>query len=770
MKRITVFLFLFLASTFGWTQKVGLVFSGGGAKGLAHIGVLKALEENNIPIDYIIGTSMGGIVGGMYAAGYSPAEIEQIALSKNFQDWVGGKFDSDYRYFFQKKPENPSFVSATLQIDNGFQPRLRSNLVNDVSLNFALIELFSQASAIAKDDFDHLFIPFRCIVADVLSQKTIAVKQGSLAEALRGTMTVPLIYRPVKVNNHYVFDGGLYDNFPADIMVKEFKPDIIIGSNVSIKTFNDYPTENDEKLMGRFLIYMFLSKTDSTALGKNGIYIQPNLANFSSSNFSPVKEMIKAGYDATIADMPRIKANIEERNSPGELTEKREAFLSQRKPLVFQDLLVTDINDQRRRYVEQVFRKNKKPLTLSDIRESYYQLVANDNFETIYPRIVYLPATDEYNFEIQVKSNKSFRADFGGCASSRPVGAAYLGLQYNYLNRNSFTLSANFYSGRFYESAQLTMRTDFPARLPFYLETEFNYNFWNFFSTNQIFVEKVKPIYIAQSDRKVVIKAGIPIKNNNKLEIQAGYINTGDQYSPTNDYENGDTLDITHLNAFKTALSLDRNSLNRKQYASKGIMYAIGIEYITGNESYTPGNITEKLTTVNGTNGFETPHYWFKAKIIQENYFLITKKYSLGYYLEGVLSNQPLFYTYKSSLLNASSFNPLQDSKTLYLQNFRSNNFGAFGLKNVITFTKNLDMRLEAFIFQPFEVIKMSGLEDQPYKGGAESPRFVGTGGLVYHSFAGPISLSFNYYDDPQKRYGIMFHAGFLLFNKKATE
>ena len=126
MKRtllLTIFLFCFFAAR---AQKVGLVFSGGGAKGLAHIGVLKALEENNIPIDYIVGTSMGGIVGGMYASGYTPTEIETIALSEDFQNWVSGYFESEYRYFYNKKPENPSFITAKLQIDTGFNFKLRT--------------------------------------------------------------------------------------------------------------------------------------------------------------------------------------------------------------------------------------------------------------------------------------------------------------------------------------------------------------------------------------------------------------------------------------------------------------------------------------------------------------------------------------------------------------------------------------------------------------------------------------------------------------------
>ena len=122
MRKLLVLFLILLFVSPARAQKVGLVFSGGGAKGLAHIGVLKALEENNIPIDYIVGTSMGGIVGGLYTAGYSPSEIEYIALSKDFQGWVNGRFESDYLYYFRKKPDNPSFLSPNCRLIPAFRP------------------------------------------------------------------------------------------------------------------------------------------------------------------------------------------------------------------------------------------------------------------------------------------------------------------------------------------------------------------------------------------------------------------------------------------------------------------------------------------------------------------------------------------------------------------------------------------------------------------------------------------------------------------------
>ncbi len=772
MKRLLAILlfllpFLFSASA----QKVGLVFSGGGAKGLAHIGVLKALEENNIPIDYVVGTSMGGIVGGMYASGYSPAEIEEIALSSDFQNWVNGSFKNNYRYFFNKKPENPSFLTAKLQVDTGFNVKLRSNLVNDVPLNFALLELFGQASVNAKDDFNNLLVPFRCIVADVLSQEMIAVSKGNLPEAIRGTFAVPLVYRPVKVNDKYVFDGGLYNNFPVDVLKDNFKPDYIIGSNVSSKIFNDYPKENDEKLMNRFLVYMFLSKSDSTSIGKNGAYIQPDLGGFSTTNFTPVAELIKRGYDATVADMENIKKSITRRISEEELLKKRQEFKNRRSQLEFDQVIASGVNSKQKKYVETVINSSitRNP-TIEQLKPGYYKLVADDNFETVYPRLKPQSNTDGYDFELQVQRQKNFKLDFGGAISTRPISNAYVGLQYNYLRINSYTFSANFYSGGFYESAQGMTRMDVPGRLPFYLEAEFTYNHWNYFNKSQIFIEDVDPTFIEQSDRKSVLKLGIPLSNNGKLELQTGYMGFEDKYSPNQRFQFGDILDQSRYNGFMAALNFSKNLLNRRMYANTGSSFQVGINIYNGTERYTPGNIFRNEASFNQFSERRIQRDWFRARLSREQYPLHTKRYSFGYLTELVISNKPAFSTYKSTLLSAPAFYPLQDSKSLYLEKFRANTYGALGIKNVFKVTKNLDARAEFYIFQPMEEFELDRLQSVKYGQLFSKSYLAATAGLVFHTLVGPVSLSFNHYDDDKKRFGVMFHAGFLIYNKRSFE
>jgi NTE family protein len=770
MFRKSIFFISLLSIAFQLSaQKVGLVFSGGGAKGLAHIGTLKALEENNIPIDYITGTSMGAIIGAMYAAGYSPAQMEKIALSKNFQDWVAGRYESDYSFYFQKSAPNPSIITAKMAVDSSLRLSFRPSLVNDIPLNFALLELFSQASSAAKDNFNDLFVPYRCMASDIISQKSIMVSKGSLAEAVRASITVPLVYRPIKLDDKFVFDGGIYNNFPVDVMRKEFNPDFIIGANVSSKTFNEYP-KDDDRLLDRFLLYLFLSKSDSTLVGENGVYIEPDLSPYSATSFSAVEELIKRGYDATMADMERIKKQVKRRVSAQALLKKRIEFNMRKSELIFSHIVVKGVNEQQRRYVERLFKSDDETFNLSDIRRGYYKLVADEVFEAIYPKISYNASSDSYNFEILAQPKKSLKIDFGGNVSTRPISNVFLGIQYNYLNRKAYTLASNFYSGRFYESVQLSGRIDYPTKLPLFLAAELTYNHWNYYNTSKIFVENPTPTYIEQTDRKIDAKLGMPLNRNARLVLSASFVNNVDNYSPTNSFTVGDLLDRTVFNGFRTGLTFEKNSLDRKQYPTAGQSIMLSVNYTTGKENYTAGNI--QANQIGAATPLPTSNVreWIHAKVSYESYVLRTKRYTLGYLAEAVASNQPLFSNFHSTLLASPAFYPLQDSRSLFLEHFRAYNYLAGGVKNIFNIHRKFDFRVEGYVFLPYQEFKKIGLQQVGFEKTLSKWRYAGTAGLVYQSPLGPIGLSYNIYDDAKRRHGVLLHIGYLIYNKRSLE
>ena len=172
--------FLFISVNCTAQQKIGLVLSGGGATGLAHIGVLKALEEKGIPIDYITGTSAGALVGSMYACGYSPQEIEDYVLSESFQLMTNGKLEADKRFLFQERDNDASIFNFSFSKDSILRKSIPLNLVTPSYLDFEMARLLGTVSASHFNSFDSLFVPFRCVASDVVNKKSASLDEGTL--------------------------------------------------------------------------------------------------------------------------------------------------------------------------------------------------------------------------------------------------------------------------------------------------------------------------------------------------------------------------------------------------------------------------------------------------------------------------------------------------------------------------------------------------------------------------------------------------------------
>jgi NTE family protein len=744
-------------------QRVGVVLSGGGAKGLAHVGVLKALEENEIPIDYVVGTSMGGVVAGCYAAGMSPGQIEEIFLSPNFLDWMSGRLEKGYNYYYNKTDNNPGFLKLNLSLDSLLNISFNSTLANDLSLNFALAERLAQPSAIAKNNFDSLFVPLRILAADIFTQSQVVLKKGVLSDALRATHTVPFFYNPIKVEGKYLFDGGVYNNFPVDVAQTEFHPDVIIGSNVSSKTYKEYPYGEDDKLVSRSLLYMLLDKSDPERVPETGVYLQPDLTGYSSIDFAKAKSMIDSGYISTLRRIPEIKAKIGLRRTCESVANARNEFNSKAQPLLIDRIRFNGFNSRQQRYINRFFSSGKRPLYFSDVKTGFFELVSADYFKNIYPNFLYHTDTRKFDFQLSRRPQNNFQVDFGGVIATRNISNIFLGLNYYYFNRSLMHASLNFYAGAFYKSAQLKTRYDIPWFNRFYVEPEAIFNSWDFYQGKDVLIKRYTPTVLNRIDRKVGASIGIPLGRQYRLSVNAAYINNFDRYINTKVVTSVDTLDELHLSGYRTGFNMVTNQLNRKQYPSQGKMYQFSFDLFNVNERYDPGS-----TSVSEA-GNSRHRSWIRGKITLEQYF---KKgfYSSGYFLEGVLSNQPLFTNYLGTIINAPGIFPLQDSRTLLLQNFRAFNYAAAGWRNVFAVRPNVDFRLEAYAFKPFDVISQDEQQHAYLNNNLMKIYFAGTAALVLHSTVGPVSLNVNYYDDSENPLGVILHVGFLLFHKTSLE
>jgi NTE family protein len=180
---------VFFISAIGFSQqRVGLVLSGGGASALAHLGVIKALEENGIPIDYISGTSAGALIGGLYACGYSPAQIEEFVLSEDFVIMAKGKISEKNQFLFRDVDRSASAISFSVSKDSIIRKSIPLNVITPSFLDFEMLMKMGHVSASYHKDFDHLFVPFRCVASDVAHKKSITFSSG-----IRFVFTTPCI-------------------------------------------------------------------------------------------------------------------------------------------------------------------------------------------------------------------------------------------------------------------------------------------------------------------------------------------------------------------------------------------------------------------------------------------------------------------------------------------------------------------------------------------------------------------------------------------------
>ena len=206
--------------------KVGLVLSGGGAKGFAHIGVLKVIDSLNIKIDYVAGTSMGAIIGSLYASGYSGQQLDSIFKSLNFEDVINDNLPRSAKTFYER--ENSEKYGVTLPFT-----RFKINLPSALSRGQNVFNLLSKLTLDVSDisDFEQLPIPFFCVATDVETGKAVILDHGNLAQAVTASGAFPSLFQPVVIDDRILIDGGVVNNYPIDEL-KAKGMDIIIGVDV----------------------------------------------------------------------------------------------------------------------------------------------------------------------------------------------------------------------------------------------------------------------------------------------------------------------------------------------------------------------------------------------------------------------------------------------------------------------------------------------------------------------------------------------------------
>lgn len=290
--------------------KVGLVLSGGAAKGFAHIGVLKVLEEVGIQPDYITGTSMGSIIGGLYAIGYTPDSLHRLAVSRHWPDVLSDNTSLrqvafEEKLYFQNQLVELPFREGKLKTPGGL---IQGQKIEEL-LNRLLLPAYT------VENFDELPIPFHCLAADIVSGRPVEISRGYLPHALRASMAIPSIFTPVKKDSLVLVDGGLIRNYPVQEIV-QMGADIIIGVYVGAKPKSEQKLESLPKILSQIAFMQSLDDYERQ-IPLVDLHIEPDLGKYGAQDFSAADTIIALGERAARAHYEQLQHLADSLNAMG---------------------------------------------------------------------------------------------------------------------------------------------------------------------------------------------------------------------------------------------------------------------------------------------------------------------------------------------------------------------------------------------------------------------------------------------------------------------
>ena len=395
----SIFYFLFSQATYSQDSlkrpKIGLVLTGGGAKGFAHIGVLKVLEKTGVKIDYIGGTSMGAVVGGLYATGYNAEQIDSIFRNTNFDELLKDYTPRANKSFYEKR--NDELYAITLpfkKLSIGVPIALSKGIYN-----YNLLHKLTHPVRHIRD-FSKLPIPFLCIATDIETGEQQILKTGSLPQALLASSAFPTLFSPVEINGKMLIDGGVSNNYPID-EVRKMGADIIIGVDVQdgLKT-RDSLKEATQILLQISNLQMI--KGMQGKISKTDIYIKPDISGYSVISFDEENEIIKKGEDAALKVVDKLNKISQINKPPKKLNSKNEG-------IQITKLTINDVNDYTYSYiVGKLGLIEGSKISYEQLKQGINTLNATGNFSVINYQFNELNSGDELELTVKESGNTTF--------------------------------------------------------------------------------------------------------------------------------------------------------------------------------------------------------------------------------------------------------------------------------------------------------------------------------------------------------------------------
>ncbi len=760
MPRLLLILLVFMSVLpLSAHQRVGLVLSGGGAKGIAHIGVIQALEDHEVTIDCIAGTSMGAIVGSLYAMGYSPSEMMALIKSPEFADWSQGRINQAYTYYMLEQQPSPALTHINLGFNDSINTTsiLPTSLINPIPMSFGFMELFGPSTAQCRGDFDRLFVPFRCVYSDVYNKHKVVVSHGDLGDAVRASMSFPLVFKPIEIDGVLAYDGGIYDNFPVDVMRQDFKPDIMIGVDVSAP--NAKPSPND--LMAQ-VEDMIMQKSDYNLPADEGIRIKLDLERFSLLDFQQADAIYDIGYRHAEAMIDSIMGRVTARAPSAVLKQRREKWRSATPPLVFDSVAVSGVTAPQARYVTRIFDNDADADTfgITQARAAFYRAVSPGRFSTLTPHADYDSISGLFRLRLDGTVKRSFDVAGGGFITSSTTSFLFLSGTYNNLTSHITTANVSAWLGQSYMAAYGSLSHGLSTPIPMNIGLQTAIMRQKFNEDEKLFYDWSSPAFITKSQFYANLYWSMAPTSRSKLSFSAGYGHLWDTFfSGLFDGEDDRGRDHTHLDLGQAAVEWERSYLDNILYPTDGSFAKVRFSGVIGNVDYDP--FASTLPGASSLGDRDRMMSWLTLEAEGSKYWHLRRHFSLGLSGHAIASTRKLLNGYTASLVMAPAFTPTASSFNAYNPAFRANSWVAGGVNPVWHPTSNLQLRGTFNCFVPARKIIRD--TDNPYlpRYGCwfDSPQFYGEIQAVLTTPFAALTAYVNYQSYP----GCNWNAGISL-------
>ncbi len=401
-------LFLVLLFTFGASAqdsilknkvKVGLVLSGGGAKGLAHIGALKVIEEAGVKIDYIGGTSMGAIIGALYASGYSAAELDSIFSSTDFAGLIQDNLPRSAKTFYEK--EDSERYAVTLPFNN-FKISVPPAYSGGQNIYNELVRLLYHVKDVK--DFNRLPIPFVCIATNVETGQEVILNKGYLPEAIMASGTLPSLFEPANINGKVLIDGGVVNNYPIE-KVKELGADVIIGVDVQQGLSDREALSSATEILLQINNFRTAEEMKEKSK-KTDIYINPNMSDYTVLDFDQGNTIMRLGESAARQKYAALKSLSMSQNNKKSNVEA----IAAKDTIIVNRLVVSGNNENYSRgYIKGKLRFNLgDKITFEKLQQGISNLAATGNFQSIRYRLVSNGLGEDLVLKLDENAGKTF--------------------------------------------------------------------------------------------------------------------------------------------------------------------------------------------------------------------------------------------------------------------------------------------------------------------------------------------------------------------------